>query len=133
MALANQIFSETGLRVLPEAKDSISPPVAVILPGQPYVTYGITMDGTFTVNLRVLIAISDAAPNETVQRALDAYLGIGAGTTTATSIPDAIMADPTLKGTVHFAEPIAVESYGRILYNGIGFFGARLGVQCGVI
>ncbi len=131
-ALASQITVQTGLRTLPEARDSIQPPVAVILPGQPYVTYGATMDGAFTVNLRVLIVISDAAPDEKVQRALDAYLGIGSGTT-ASSIPDAIMADPTLGGIVHFAEPIAISTYGRISYAGIGYFGSRLDVQIGVI
>jgi hypothetical protein len=131
-ALANRITAGTGLRTLPEARDQISPPVAVILPGQPYVTYGITVDGTFTVNLRVLLCISDAAPDEKVQRALDAYLGIGAGTT-ASSIPAAIMADPSLGGAVHFCEPISISTYGRITYNGVGYFGARLDCQIGAI
>lgn len=131
-ALANQITSVTGLRTLPEAKDQVSPPVAVILPGQPYVSYGATMDGAFTVNLRVLLVISDAAPDEKVQRALDAYLGIGAGVT-ASSIPAAIMADPSLKGMVSFAEPMSITTYGRITYNGVGYFGARLDVQIGTI
>jgi len=131
-ALANQIAAKTGLRVMAEAKDSIQPPVAVILPGQPYVTYGATMDGAFTCNLRVLIAISDAAPSEAVQRALDSFLGIGENITSS-SIPEAIMVDPTLGGACHFAEPIAIESYGRLLFNGVTFFGARIGVQCGVI
>ena len=131
-ALATQVTLVTGMRTLPEAKDSVSPPVAVILQGQPYVVYGATMDGAFTVNLRILVVISDAAPDEKVQRALDAYLGIGAGTTES-SIPDAIMADPTLGGVVHFAEPVSIDSYGRIQYNGVGYFGGRINVQCGCI
>ncbi len=129
-ALATRITIGTGLRALPEARDAISPPVAVILPGSPVVQYGQTMDGTFLVNLRVLIAISDAPPNEKVQRALDAYLGIGS---VAGSIAGAIMADPTLGGVVHYAEPISAGSYGRISYNDIGFFGARIEVQIGAI
>lgn len=131
-ALATRITTATGLRTLAEAKDQISPPVAVILPGQPFIVYGQTMDGAVTVNLRVLIAISDAAPTEKVQRALDAYLGIGAGTT-ASSIPAAIMADPTLGGAVHFCEPLSMGSYGRIQYAGEVYFGARLDVQIGAI
>lgn len=131
-ALANQIGTLTGLRTLPEAKDQISPPVAVILPGQPVVTYGQTMDGAFIVNLRILIAISDAPPDEKVQRALDAYLGIGANAGTS-SIPAAIMADPTLGGVVHFAEPLTAGNYGQISYNGITYFGSRIEVSIGTI
>ncbi|SRR5216684_3444706 len=131
-ALGVRINAATGLRVLPEAKDQISPPVAVILAGQPVVTYGNTMDGTFTVNLRVLIAISDAAPDEKVQRALDAYLGIGGGTG-AGSIAGAIQADPTLGGVVHYAEAVSAGNYGRISYNDITYFGARIDVQIGAI
>lgn len=129
-ALANQINAGTGLRVLPEAKDQVSPPVAVIIPGQPLVVYGATMDGAFTVNLRVLIVISDAAPDEKVQRALDAYLGIGG---VAGSVAGAIQQDPTLGGAVHFAEAVSAGNYGRILYGGIDYFGARVEVQIGAI
>jgi hypothetical protein len=131
-ALANRIAAGTGLRVLPEAKDQISPPVAVILPGQPVVVYGATMDGAYVINLRVLIAISDAPPDEKVQRALDAYLGIGVSSG-ASSIAGAIMADPTLGGVVHFCEPLTVGNYGRISYNNITYFGARLECQIGTI
>lgn len=132
-ALANRIAAGTGLRVLPEARDQVSPPVAVILPGQPLIVYGNTLDGAFSVNLRVLLIISDAPPNEKVQRALDAYLGIGASSTSASSIPAAIMADPSLGGAVHFAEPISVGNYGRISYNDVTYFGCRLEVQLGAI
>jgi hypothetical protein len=132
-ALAARITAGTGLRVLPEARDQISPPVAVILPGNPVVTYGMTMDGTFTVRLRVLVAISDAPPNEKVQRALDAYLGIGSNDASVSSIAAAIMADPTLGGVVHFCEPVSAGNYGRISYNDITYFGARLDVEIGAI
>ncbi len=131
-ALATQITAQTGLRTLPEARDVISPPVAVILPGQPLATYGGTMDGVLTINLRVLIAISDAPPNEKVQRALDAYLGIGVSSGTS-SIPAAIQSDPTLGGVVHFAIPMNASSYGRISYNDIIYFGSRLDVSIGTI
>lgn len=132
VALGNQIAAVTGLRVLPEARDQISPPVAVILPGQPVVSYGATMDGAFTVNLRVLIALSDAPPDEKVQRALDTYLGIGTDSG-AGSIAGALQQDPTLGGMVHFAEALSAGNYGRILYNDITYFGARIEVQIGTI
>ena len=131
-ALASRITAGTGLRTLPEARDLISPPVAVVLPGTPLVHYGDTLDGALTINLRVLMLISDAPPNEKVQRALDAYLGIGGGTTAA-SIPAALMADSTLSGAVQWAIPIAVSAYSRIDYAGVDYFGARLDVQIGAI
>jgi hypothetical protein len=131
-ALASQIATVTGMRTLPEAKDQISPPVAIVLPGTPFVQYGLTLDGAFTVNLRVLLVISDAGPNEKVQRALDAYLGSGAGVT-ASSIQNAIRTDPTLGGVVHFAEVMTVSGYNRIEYAGIDYFGARVEVQIGAV
>jgi hypothetical protein len=129
-ALANQISTVTGMRTLPEAKDQISPPVAIVLPGQPFVTYGITLDQCFTVRLRVLVVISDAPPNEKVQRALDAYLGAGSGVTSS-SIANAIKADPSLGGVVHFAEVLTVGGYNRLEYGGVDYFGARLEVEIG--
>jgi hypothetical protein len=129
-ALANQISTVTGMRTLPEAKDQISPPVAIVLPGQPFVTYGITLDQCFTVRLRVLVVISDAPPNEKVQRALDAYLGAGSGVTSS-SIANAIKADPSLGGVVHFAEVLTVGGSNRLEYGGVDYFGARLEVEIG--
>lgn len=131
-ALGARIAAGTGLRVLPEARDQISPPVAVVLAGQPIVSYADTLDGAFTVNLRVLIAISDAPPDEKVQRALDAYLGIGANAGTG-SIAGAIQEDPTLGGVVHYTEAISASNYGRISYNDITYFGARIDVRIGTI
>lgn len=130
-ALASQITTHTGLRAQADARDSIDPPVAIVLPGQPFVTYGRTIDGTFDINLTILVVISDAPTVERTQRALDAYLGIGAND--ATSIPAAIMADPSLGGAVHFCEPVTVSNYGRIDYSGVTYFGARLNCQLGAI
>lgn len=105
--------------------------MGVVLPGQPLVTFGATVDGTMTINLTVLLIISDAQPSEKVQRALDSFLGIGAGETQ--SIAGAIMADTTLGGTVHFCVPMTVSNYGRIQYAGVDFFGARVNLQAGAI
>jgi hypothetical protein len=128
-ALATRINTVTGLRTLSEARDQISPPVAIILPGAPFVTYGLTLDGAFSVNLRVLLVLSDAPPDEKVQRALDAYLGSGAGVT-ASSIANAIRGDTTLGGVVHFCEVLTVSGYNRIEYAGLPYFGAR--IECSI-
>lgn len=129
-ALANQIASGTGLRCVAEARDQVSPPVAVILPGSPFVVYGQTMDGAFQINLRILVLVSDAPPTEKAQRSLDAYLGIGAGVS-ASSIPAALRADPTLGGAVAFAEVLSVGSYGQVEYAGVSYLGARVEVSIG--
>jgi hypothetical protein len=131
-ALAAQITEYTGLRALGQATDQITPPCAVVLPGQPFLTYGATMDEAFTLNLMVLVIISDAAPVEKTQRALDAYLGIGEDQEPS-SIPDAVLADTTLAGTVHFCEPQTASNYGRIEYAGVTYFGARINLQAGAI
>jgi hypothetical protein len=130
-ALAAQITTFTGMRTMAQARDQISPPVAVLLPGNPAATFGITMDGCVNFNVTILVAISDAQPSEKVQRALYAYLGIGSGE--VQSIPNAIMSDPSLGGQVHFLEPITVSNVGRIEYAGEIFFGGRVNVSGGTL
>jgi hypothetical protein len=130
-ALAAQITQWTGLRALGQARDSVTPPCAVILPGSPVITYGNTMDEALSMNLMVLLIISDAAPVEMTQRALDTYLGIGAGE--GESVPAAILKDPSLGGVVHWCEPVTASNYGRIDYAGVTYFGARINVTVGAI
>lgn len=130
-ALAAQITAKTGLRTLAQARDQISPPIAVILPGTPLIVYGETTDGTLIINLNVLLIVSDASPSEKSLRALDSYIGLGAGE--VQSIPGAIMADNTLGGIVHWAMPINVSNVGRIEYAATPYWGCRLAVQVGTI
>jgi hypothetical protein len=132
-ALATLITQYTGLRAEGQARDQISPPVAVVLPSPTFITYGATMDEAFTVNLMVLLCISDAAPVEKTQRALDAYLGFGKSDDVTVSVAEAILMDTTLAGTVHFCEPVTVSNYGRIQYAGQEYFGARINLTCGAI
>lgn len=130
-SLASQIGVQTGLRTMAQARDQISPPVAVVVPNDPMVTFGDTMDGALGVNLQVVLMLSDAAPSEKTQRALDAYLGIGAGETE--SIAAALMTDPTLGGVVQWCIPVSISSYSRVVWNDVVFFGARMNVQIGTI
>jgi len=128
--LAAAITKYTGLRCDAQARDQVSPPCCVILPGQPLVTYGMTMDpeNTVTIALSVLVIISDAAPVEKTQRALDAYLGVGEP---GYSVPDAIEQDFTLGGTVEYIQSVTADRYGRLDYNGVTYFGARVSVTIG--
>lgn len=126
-ALAAQITAQTGLRTMPQARDQISPPVAVIIPREPVITYGDTMDGGLTVNLSAVLLLSDAAPSEKVQRALDSFLGLGTGETV--SIAGAVMADPSLGGVVHSTLPVSVSSYNRVVWSDVQYFGARVNFE----
>ncbi len=130
-ALAAQITAQTGLRTMAQARDQVSPPVAVIVPNDPLVMFGDTMDGALSVNLQIVLLLSDAPPAEKTQRALDAYLGLGAGEIGA--IAGALMADPSLGGVVSWCIPVSVSSYQRVVWNDVVFFGARLNVQIGTI
>ena len=131
-ALADSIFSITGLRTDGQARDQVTPPCCVIIPGQPYLNYSDTMDGALTCNLVVLVIISDAAPVDATQRALDTYLGVGEDTD-ATSVPTAIEANNTLDGLIHYIQANTATSYGRIEYAGVTYFGARINCVIGAI
>jgi hypothetical protein len=132
-ALASSITRFTGLRCDAQARDQVTPPCSVILPGNPFINYADTMDGTVTINLAVLLIISDAAPVETTQRALDTYLGVDTNPAIGSSVPEAIEADNTLGGTVHYIQANNATSYGRIDYGGVTFFGARVNCVIGAI
>jgi hypothetical protein len=133
-ALAASITKYTGLRADGQARDQVTPPCAVILPGNPYVNYASTMDGALDFNFTVLLIISDSAPVDATQRALDLYLGIGQNDPNiASSVPQAIEADNTLGGTVHFIQAVSAGRYGRIEYGGITYFGAAVNVIAGGI
>lgn len=130
-ALADRITEYTGLRAQGQAHDSVTPPVAVVLPGNPLINYADTMDGAVTINLVVLVIVSDAAPVEATQRALDSYLGVGEPG--IVSVPEAIEQDNTLGGLVHYIQANNATGYGRIEYSGVIYFGARVNVVVGAI
>lgn len=130
-ALAAQLTAQTGLRASAQVKDQISPPMILVIPGNPLITFGDTMDGAVTLTVSVLLLLSDAAPTEKVQRALDAYLGIAPGS--GLTIAGAIMADISLGGAVHWCVPTAVTSYGGVEWNAVTYFGARVNTNVGAI
>ena len=132
-ALANSITTYTGLRADAQARDQVSPPCCVIIPGNPLINYASTMDGAVDINLLVLLIISDAAPVDATQRALDAYLGVDQDPAVGSSVPEAIEKDNTLGGTVHYIQAVNAGQYGRIEYNGVTYFGARISCVIGAI
>lgn len=143
-ALAAQIYAETGLVTKPRMPDQLTPPVCVILPGSPYAKYGITLgDPTLAMpvgqqvpvatelNLRVAVFVSLAPSLERAQDAVDAYLGLEPSDT-VTSIPLAILSDPTLGGAVEYAEPIDVVAYSTEEVAGQQYFRGMLRVNISV-
>lgn len=132
-ALAASITKFTGLRTDGQARDQITPPCAVVLPGNPLINYASTMDGALDINLAVLLIISDAAPVDATQRALDTYLGVDQNPMIGSSIPEAIEEDNTLGGLVHYIQAVNAGSYGRLEYSGVTYFGARISVVIGAI
>lgn len=140
-ALASQISTycvSPQLRAQAEPLGQGVGPVALVLPGSPYVKYGESLSDHFTglgsmpfsycVNLHVLILVTDASTDDRAQKQLDAYLDISPHAANS-SVPLAIQNDPTLGGTVMACVPIQVSHYGRIPYGEVDFFGARLEVQ----
>lgn len=132
-ALAASITQFTGLRADGQARDQVTPPCCVILPGNPLISYGDTMNGAVTINLNVLLIISDAAPVDATQRALDTYLGVDQNPAVGSSVPEAIEEDNTLGGLVHYVQAVSAGSYGRIEYASVTYFGARISVVIGAI
>jgi len=133
--LADNITLFTGLRAEGQARDTVSPPCAVIIPGQPFINYADTMPplSAVTVNLVVLLLISDAAPLEKTQRALDIYLGVDSDPAVGSSVPEAIEEDQQLGGLIHFIQAVTADNYGRVDYGGVTYFGARIKVLIGGI
>lgn len=130
-ALASQITNKTGLRAEAAPRDQVSPPVALVMPGNPLISYADDMSGSVTIALAVLIVVSDAPPVSMSQQWLDGWLGVVTGVTA--SIPAAIAADPTLGGVVQWCQPVSAGSYGRVEIGGVGMFGARLNLTVGAI
>lgn len=137
-ALATQLQAQTGLTTLPRMPDQINPPVAAILPGIPYVKYGITLGEPLLgmpnavpvpseVNLVVCVFTSRAPSLERAQDFVDTYLGLEPSDTIK-SIPLAIFEDPTLGGVVEYCEPLQVQAYGDIEIAGQTYFQGRLTV-----
>lgn len=140
-ALAKYIEDTTGLECKPRMPDQVNPPMAAIMPGAPFVTYGVTMSANLAalrqvnapveMNVAVLIITSKAGSTERAQLNIDAYLGLDADDS-VTSIPVALALDPTLGGMVEYAEPVSVTTYGQIEVAGQIYFGARLAIQISV-
>lgn len=124
--LAALLNTRIGIRSFADAPGAISPPVAVILPGRPAISYGETMDGEVELNLLAVVLLS-AANDEYGQQNLDAYLASSG----PKSVNAAINSDPTLGGTCEYAVTVGVQQYGMIDYSGQQYIGATFLIEAG--
>lgn len=143
-ALAAQIQAKTNLKMFTEQPDQINPPCGAVLPGAPYVKYGITLgEPTMNapighqipvpceVNLVVAVYMARSPSLQRAQQAVDTYLGFFPNSSQV-SIPMAILSDPTLGGVVEYAEPMQVQAYGDINIAGQDYFQGRITVAVSV-
>lgn len=143
--MASQIaeLASPALRAMTDPYDTINPPVAIIMPGQPYLLYGTTLDGETgfggvlggqpqsvpaaptDFNLDALILLAKATTQERTEQALDTWLGVQ-NDTNVVSVVAAIAADPTLGGTVSWCIPQSADRPGPVTWNGLEYFGTRI-------
>ena len=124
-ALSSQIATAiTDLHCYPSPPGTIVVPAAVIRRRD--ITYDVTMDGvddsTYGVNVFVAFGNSEVAVI-----GLDAYLAPSG----ASSVVQAIHADPTLGGLVDFARVASAEGERVTNYAGIDYLSAELVVEIG--
>lgn len=141
-ALAAQIgrLVVPALRSLPEPEDQINPPVGIVMPGRPYLTYGTTLQGetgflgipaagatlaSVDFNLDYLIVISHASTLGRIETVLDQWLGFESDASVV-SVPAAVEADPTLGGVVDWCVPTSADPPGPLEWSGPMMFGTRI-------
>lgn len=114
-----------GLRVDDTAPGQINPPAAVILPGDPVVSWDSTFDrgsDDFQFIARVLVSLADL---RTAQDALDAFLA-GSGDS---SVKQAVEGDDTLGGVAYSTAVSSARNYGEYSYAGVTYLGVEFVVD----
>jgi len=128
-ALAAQINDAIpGLRALTDPGSIANPPVAVVLPAQgAYIDYTVAFESrVYEINVRVILLVSRASERTGVAL-LDGWLApAGSG-----SVPQAILADPTLGGVTDYCIPQEAIFAGDINWAGVDYFGAEIICRAG--
>jgi hypothetical protein len=139
-------YAYPPLRSMPDPYDQITPPCGIVMPGQPYVKYGTTLEGAdgfggtlgqgpgtaavaptdFTLDY--LIVLSHASTLERIEQNLDAWLGFE-NDGVAVSVAAAVAVDPTLGKTVAWCVPVTADRPGPLQWNGAEAFGTRIHFQ----
>ena len=117
-----------GLRALTDPTSIANPPVAVILPPRgTYINYTVAMNqGVWDPTIRVVILVSRAS-ERIATPLLESYLAAYG----PSSIPAAILKDPTLGGACDYCVPVESVFTGEINWAGVDYFGAEIICQAG--
>jgi hypothetical protein len=121
-ALATQISTVPGLRVSATYVSVVNPPAAVIMPQPGQIIQFMTMDGLINYNLRIILLVTMASDTSSQEEMDDLMSTTGLGT----SVLDAINADPSLGGSVAWALPSTMTTYGLIEWAGVQYFGTNI-------
>ncbi len=126
-ALANQLaVLMPSLRVSETVPGQINPPAAIVAPNtSDLVDYEQAMSSNLALwYLRVVLVVGRAV-EDAAQDLLDQYLS----TTGSLSVVAAIRSDPSLGGTVEWAEVKNAQRYGNLNYAGVDYLGVELTVE----
>ena len=127
-ALATQLATIDGLRTASTRAAQITPPMAVVMPGQgTFIRYKTTLSGSADLVFRIVLLLA-AADSSIGQDAMDPYLA----TSGDQSILAAVQADDTLGGVVEYAEVMDATGYGLINWNGVDYLGCSFTVVAGI-
>jgi hypothetical protein len=131
--LADRLRTISGLRVLGYVPGSISPPVAVVIPGNPgesgraadAIAYDSTMaNGSHDYRFSIKVLVGTVV-DESAQARLDEYVA----TEGIRSIKAAVEADMSLGGVASWARVSSVTHYGIVPWGGVDYLGADLRVE----
>lgn len=118
--LRDNVDRQINVYAYPEPNGDL--PKIEVQPGSPYVGYweSYGADGRASMNLTIRVETNNQDA-ETAGKVMTDLLSAG-GTGEASSIPDALMSDRTLRGTVETCTPIRCEwSTDGESYNHVGF------------
>jgi hypothetical protein len=119
--IATTLSSISGLRTSATMLDDPKPPVAMVMPER--VEYDLTARrgaDRYTFVVQVLVSRAD---ERTAQNNIDPYV------TGATSVKEALFADPTLGGAAQTSRVTEMRSYGQVLYGETLFLGVEFVVE----
>ena len=117
-----------GLRALTDPGSIANPPVAVVLPPQGlYINYKVALNaGVWDPMARIVILVSRASERLAIPL-LESYLQPYG----SSSIPAAILKDPTLGGVVDWCVPAQASLLGSVTWAGVDYFGAEIICEAG--
>lgn len=117
-----------GLRVHDTLPDSLTPPAAEVVLGQPPVEYEQTFGGVGTAVTMwhfLVRLIVQRVSERTAQDTLDEYIS----TTGSNSVPVAIEGDKTLGGTVDTIRVLQAQNYGAYTVGDVSYLGVEFVVD----